>query len=251
MKKIIFCLLLLTGCGGGRNMNLAPTPKPQPTLDLKLEDDAKKVEDSAEVIDKKAVVPEVKGEAKVLKVVANDLYKKAKENKVIIKRYTEMTEAVHNYESDEGKRMSNIFFILISLGGIFTAAGVGMMVFAPKGSNIGDIGLKALIVGLVIIAISWGLIRLLKIKWIGIILGLVVLSGALCYFLYKYSTTQAELNKSEHDKKRAENTARDAVRTTEVIKKHGWNEESKEIVKTVQDPESAKMIAEIKQADKV
>ena len=123
MKKIIILALLavvLTGC---RSSWTTETLRSRPEIDLRLEQEAKQVSDSAKKIDGLSDDRQVEQETVKLKSVSTSLLQKAEKNLQIDTYVKKVEDKLIEYENDQKRRVNTIFLWMLSGGCLLIIAG--------------------------------------------------------------------------------------------------------------------------------
>ena len=246
MKKIIILALLavvLTGC---RSSWTTETLRSRPEIDLRLEQEAKQVSDSAKKIDGLSDDRQVEHETFKLKTVSASLLQKAEKNLQIDAYVKKVEDKLIEYENDEKRRVNTIFLWMLSGGCLLIIAGIAVIVF---GSQVGmsGLGIQLLAIGATLVGVSYTIIAY---PWIALTIGIAVFSFGMLYFIWKYVIAQKRLFKTSGELKSTDEALKDSIRSAEAIKELGWNPQTKQVLNTIQSPKSKQLIGKIKASDK-
>jgi outer membrane murein-binding lipoprotein Lpp len=246
MKKIIILALLavvLTGC---RSSWTTETLRSRPEIDLKLEQEASQVSESAEKIDSLSDNQQVEQETVKLKGVSSSLLQKAEKNLRIDTYVKKVEDKLIEYENDQKRRITTIFLWMLSGGCLLIIAGIAVIVFGSQ-AGMSGLGIQLLAIGATLVGVSYTMITY---PWIALTIGIAVFSFGMLYFLWKYVIAQKRLFKTSGELESTGEALKDSIRSVEAVKQLGWNAETKQVLDTIQSPQSKQLIGKIKAADK-
>jgi outer membrane murein-binding lipoprotein Lpp len=246
MKKIIILALLavvLTGC---RSSWTTETLRSRPEIDLKLEQEASQVSESAEKIDSLSDNQQVEQETVKLKGVSSSLLQKAEKNLRIDTYVKKVEDKLIEYENDQKRRITTIFLWMLSGGCLLIIAGIAVIVFGSQ-AGMSGLGIQLLAIGATLVGVSYTMITY---PWIALTIGIAVFSFGMLYFLWKYVIAQKRLFKTSGELESTGEALKDSIRSVEAVKQLGWNAETKQVLNTLQSPKSKQLIGKIRTADK-
>jgi hypothetical protein len=243
MFIIISLAFILTGC---RSSWTTETLRLRPEIDLRLEQEAKQVNDSAEKIGGLSDDRQVEQETVKLKTVSASLLQKAQKNLQIDTYVKKVEDKLIEYENDQTRRVNTIFMWMLSGGCLLIIAGIAVIVFGSQ-AGMSGLGIQLLAIGSTLVGVSYTMI---KYPWIALSIGIAVFSLAMLYFIWKYVIAQKRLFKTSCELQVADEALKDSIRSAEAIKQLGWNPEAKQVLNTIQSPKSKQLIGKIRSADK-
>jgi hypothetical protein len=240
---IVSLAFILTGC---RSSWTTETLRSRPEIDLRLEQEAKQVNDSAEKIDGLSDDRQVEQETVKLKTVSASLLQKAEKNLKIDTYVKKVEDKLIEYENDQKRRVNTIFLWMLSGGCLLIIAGIAVIVFGSQ-AGMSGLGIQLLAIGATLVGVSYTMITY---PWIALTIGIAVFSFGMLYFLWKYVIAQKRLFKTSGELQSTDEALKDSIRSAEAIKQLGWNTETKQVLNTIQSPQSKQLIGKIKAADK-
>ena len=240
---IISLALILTGC---RSSWTTETLRSRPEIDLKLEQEAKQVNDSAEKIDGLSDDRQVEQETVKLKSVSASLLQKAQKNLQIDTYVKKIEDKLIEYENDQKRRVTTIFIWMLSGGCLLIIAGIAVIVFGSQ-AGMSGLGIQLLAIGAALVGVSYTMITY---PWIALTIGIAVFSFGMLYFIWKYVIAQKRLFKTSCELQVADEALKDSIRSAETIKQLGWNAETKQVLNTIQSQKSKQLISKIRSDDK-
>ncbi len=240
---IVSLALILTGC---RSSWTTETLRSRPEIDLRLEQEAKQVNDSAEKIDGLSDDQQVEKETVKLKTVSTSLLQKAEKNLRIDAYVKKVEDKLIEYENDQKRRVNTIFLWMLSGGCLLIIAGIAVIVLGSQ-AGMSGLGIQLLAIGATLIGVSYTMITY---PWIALTIGIAVFSFGMLYFLWKYVIAQKRLFKTSGELQSTDEALKDSIRSAEAIKQLGWNAETKQVLNTIQSPKSRQLIGRIKDSDK-
>jgi hypothetical protein len=240
---IVSLAFILTGC---RSSWTTETLRSRPEIDLRLEQEAKQVNDSAEKIDGLSDDRQVEQETVKLKTVSASLLQKAEKNLRIDTYVKKVEDKLIEYENDQKRRVNTIFLWMLSGGCLLIIAGIAVIVFGSQ-AGMSGLGIQLLAIGATLVGVSYTMIAY---PWIALTIGVAVFSFGMLYFLWKYVIAQKQLFKTSGELESTGEALKDSIRSVEAIKQLGWNAETKQVLDTIQSPQSKQLIGKIKAADK-
>ena len=243
MFIIISLAFILTGC---RSSWTTETLRSRPEIDLKLEQEAKQVNDSAEKIDGLSDDRQVEQETVKLKSVSASLLQKAQKNLQIDTYVKKVEDKLIEYENDQKRRVTTIFIWMLSGGCLLIIAGIAVIVFGSQ-AGMSGFGIQLLAIGSTLVGVSYTMI---KYPWIALSIGIAVFSFGMLYFIWKYVIAQKKLFKTSGELQVADEALKDSIRSAETIKQLGWNPQAKQVLNTIQNPKSKQLIGKIRSDDK-
>ena len=243
MFIIVLLVFILTGC---RSSWTTETLRSRPEIDLKLEQEAKQVNDSAEKIDGLSDDRQVEQETVKLKSVSALLLQKAQKNLQIDTYVKKVEDKLIEYENDQKRRVTTIFIWMLSGGCLLIIAGIAVIVFGSQ-AGMSGLGIQLLAIGSTLVGVSYTMITY---PWIALTIGIAVFSFGMLYFIWKYVIAQKSLFKTSCELQVADEALKDSIRSAETIKQLGWNAETKQILNTIQSPKSKQLISKIRSDDK-
>ena len=246
MKNIFIILslaLILTGC---RSSWTTETLRSRPEIDLRLEQEAKLVNESARKIDDLSNNRQVENETVKLKSVSASLLQKAQKNLQIDTYVKKVEDKLIEYENDQKRRVTTIFIWMLSGGCLLIIAGIAVIVFGSQ-AGMSGLGIQLLAIGATLVGVSYTMITY---PWIALTIGIAVFSFGMLYFIWKYVIAQKRLFKTSCELQVADEALKDSIRSAETIKQLGWNAETKQILNTIQSPKSKQLISKIRSDDK-
>ena len=240
---IVSLAFVLTGC---RSSWTTETLRSKPEIDLRLEQDAKQVNDSAEKIDDLSDNRQVEQETFKLKNVSASLLQKAKKNLQIDTYVKKVEDKLIEYENDQKRRVNTIFLWMLSGGCLLIIAGIAVIVFGSQ-AGMSGLGIQLLAIGVTLVGVSYTMITY---PWIALTIGVAVFSFGMLYFLWKYVIAQKRLFTTSGELKSTDEALKDSIRSAEAIKQLGWNPQTRQVLNTIQSPKSKQLISKIKATDK-
>ena len=243
MFIIVLLVFILTGC---RSSWTTETLRSRPEIDLRLEQEAKQVNDSAEKIDDLSDDRQVENETIKLKTVSTSLLQKAQKNLQIDTYVKKIEDKLIEYENDQTRRVNTIFIWMLSGGCLLIIAGIAVIVFGSQ-AGMSGLGIQLLAIGAALVGVSYTMITY---PWIALTIGIAVFSFGMLYFLWKYVIAQKRLFKTTGELQTADEALKDSIRSAETIKQLGWNPETKQVLNTIQSPKSKQLIGRIRSDDK-
>jgi uncharacterized protein YcfL len=243
MFIIILLAFILTGC---RSSWTTETLRSRPEIDLKLEQEATQVNESAEKIDDLSSNRQVENETVKLKTVSVSLLQKAQKNLQIDTYVKKVEDKLIEYENDQKRRVTTIFIWMLSGGCLLIIAGIAVIVFGSQ-AGMSGLGIQLLAIGAALVGVSYTMITY---PWIALTIGIAVFSFGMLYFLWKYVIAQKKLFKTSGELQTADEALKDSIRSAETIKQLGWNPETKQVLNTIQSPKSKQVIGKIRTSDK-
>lgn len=240
---IVSLAVVLTGC---RSSWTTETLRSRPEIDLRLEQDAKQVNDSAEKIDGLSDDRRVEQETFKLKSVSASLLQKAEKNLRIETYVKKVEDKLIEYENDQKRRVNTIFLWMLSGGCLLIIAGIAVIVFGSQ-AGMSGLGIQLLAIGATLVGVSYTMIAY---PWIALSIGIAVFSFGMLYFLWKYVIAQKQLFKTSGELESTGEALKDSIRSVEAVKQLGWNADTKQVLDTIQSPQSKQLIGIIKAADK-
>ncbi|MDD5598122.1 MAG: hypothetical protein PHV82_09265 [Victivallaceae bacterium] len=240
---IVSLALILTGC---RSSWTTETLRSRPEIDLRLEQEAKQVNDSAEKIDGLSDDRQVEQETVKLKTVSTSLLQKAQKNLQIDTYVKKVEDKLIEYENDQKRRVNTIFLWMLSGGCLLIIAGIAVIVFGSQ-AGMSGLGIQLLAIGATLVGVSYTMIAY---PWIALTIGVALFSFGMLYFLWKYVIAQKQLFKTSGELESTGEALKDSIRSVEAVKQLGWNAETKQVLNTIQSPQSKQLIGRIKAADK-
>ena len=243
MLIIISLPLILTGCRSSWNTE---TLCSRPEIDLRLEQEAKQINESAEKIYGLSSNRQVEQETVKLKRVSSSLLQKAKKNLQIAIYVKKVEDKIIEYENDQKSRVTTIFMWMLSGGCLLIIAGIAVIVFGSQ-TGMSGLGIQLLAIGATLVGVSYTMITY---PWIALAIGISVFCFGMLYFIWKYVTAQKRLFKTSAEFQTADEALKDSIRSAEAIKQLGWNSETKQVLNTIQSPKSKQLIGKIRANDK-
>jgi hypothetical protein len=243
MFIIILLVFILTGC---RSSWTTETLRSRPEIDLRLEQEAKLVNESARKIDDLSNNRQVENETVKLKSVSASLLQKAQKNLQIDTYVKKVEDKLIEYENDQKRRVTTIFLWMLSGGCLLIIAGIAVIVFGSQ-AGMSGLGIQLLVIGATLVGVSYTMITY---PWIALTIGIAVFSLGMLYFIWKYVIAQKRLFKTSGELQVADEALKDSIRSAETIKQLGWNAETKQILNTIQSPKSKQLISKIRSDDK-
>jgi hypothetical protein len=240
---IVSLAFILTGC---RSSWTTETLRSRPEIDLRLEQEAKQVSESAEKIDGLNDDRQVEQETFKLKTVSASLLLKAEKNLQIDYYVKKVEDKLIEYENDQKRRVNTIFLWMLSGGCLLIIAGIAVIVFGSQ-AGMSGLGIQLLAIGATLVGVSYTMIAY---PWIALTIGVAVFSFGMLYFLWKYVIAQKRLFKTSDELESTGEALKDSIRSVEAVKQLGWNAETKQVLNTIQSPKSKQLIGKIKAADK-
>jgi hypothetical protein len=240
---IISLAFILTGC---RSSWTTETLRSRPEIDLRLEQEASRVKESAEKIDSLSDDRQVENETIKLKTVTASLLQKAQKNLQIDTYVKKVENKLIEYENDQKSRITTIFIWMLSGGCLLIIAGIAVIVFGSQ-AGMSGLGIQLLAIGATLVGVSYTMITY---PWIALTIGVAVFSFGMLYFLWKYVIAQKRLFKTSDELQTADEALKDSIRSAETIKQLGWNPETKQVLHTIQSPKSKQLIGKIRADDK-
>jgi hypothetical protein len=240
---IISLAFILTGC---RSSWTTEALRSRPEIDLKLEQEATQVNESAEKIDDLSDNRQVENETIKLKTVSVSLLQKAQKNLKIDTYVQKVEDKLIEYENDQTRRVTTIFIWMLSGGCLLIIAGIAVIVFGNQ-AGMSGLGIQLLAIGATLVGVSYTMITY---PWIALSIGIAVFSFGMLYFIWKYVIAQKKLFKTSDKLKSIDEALKDSIRSAEAIKQLGWTPESKQVLNTIQSPKSKQLIGNIRSADK-
>jgi hypothetical protein len=240
---IVSLAFILTGC---RSSWTTEALRSRPEIDLRLEQEAKQVNDSAEKIDGLSDDRQVEQETVKLKSVSASLLQKAEKNLRIDTYVKKVEDKLIEYENDQKRRVNTIFLWMLSGGCLLIIAGIAVIVFGSQ-AGMSGLGIQLLAIGATLVGVSYTMIAY---PWIALTIGVAVFSFGMLYFLWKYVIAQKQLFKTSGELESTGEALKDSIRSVEAVKQLGWNAETKQVLDTIQSPKSKQLIGKIKAADK-
>ena len=243
MFIIVLLVFILTGC---RSSWTTETLRSRPEIDLRLEQEAKQVNESARKIDDLSNNRQVENETVKLKSVSASLLQKAQKNLQIDTYVKKVEDKLIEYENDQKRRVTTIFIWMLSGGCLLIIAGIAVIVFGSQ-AGMSGLGIQLLAIGATLVGVSYTMIAY---PWIALTIGIAVFSFGMLYFLWKYVIAQKRLFKTSCELQVADEALKDSIRSAETIKQLGWNPETKQVLNTIQSPKSKQLIGKIRTADR-
>jgi outer membrane murein-binding lipoprotein Lpp len=240
---IISLAFILTGC---RSSWTTEALRSRPEIDLKLEQEATQVNESAEKIDELSDDKQVEHETVKLKTVSVSLLQKAQKNLQIDTYVKKVEDKLIEYENDQKRRVTTIFIWMLSGGCLLIIAGIAVIVFGSQ-AGMSGLGIQLLAIGAMLVGFSYTMITY---PWIAFSIGIAVFSFGMLYFIWKYVIAQKKLFKTSGELKSADEALKDSIRSAETIKQLGWNPQAKQVINTLQSPKSKQLIGKLRSADK-
>jgi outer membrane murein-binding lipoprotein Lpp len=240
---IVSLAFILTGC---RSSWTTETLRSRPEIDLKLEQEAKQVNESAKKIDDLSNDRQVEQETVKLKSVSTSLLQKAEKNLHIDAYVKKVEDKLIEYENDQKRRVNTIFLWMLSGGCLLIIAGIAVIVFGSQ-AGMSGLGIQLLAIGATLVGVSYTMIAY---PWIALTIGVAVFSFGMLYFLWKYVIVQKRLFKTSGELQSTDEALKDSIRSVEAVKQLGWNTETKQVLNTIQSPKSKQLIGKIRTADK-
>jgi hypothetical protein len=240
---IVSLAFIMTGC---RSSWTTETLRSRPEIDLRLEQEAKQVSESAEKINGLSDDRQVEQETVKLKTVSASLLQKAEKNLQIDAYVKKVEDKLIEYENDQKRRVNTIFLWMLSGGCLLVIAGIAVIVFGSQ-AGMSGLGIQLLAIGATLVGVSYTMIAY---PWIALTIGVAVFSFGMLYFLWKYVIAQKRLFKTSDELESTGEALKDSIRSVEAVKQLGWNAETKQVLNTIQSPKSKQLIGKIKAADK-
>jgi hypothetical protein len=240
---IVSLAFILTGC---RSSWTTETLRSRPEIDLRLEQEAKQVSESAEKIDGLSDDRQVEKETFKLKTVSASLLQKAQKNLQIDIYVKKVEDKLIEYENDQKRRITTIFLWMLSGGCLLIIAGIAVIVFGSQ-AGMSGLGIQLLAIGATLVGVSYTMIAY---PWIALTIGIAVFSFGMLYFLWKYVIAQKHLFKTSDELKSTDEALKDSIRSAEAIKELGWNPQTRQVLNTIQSPKSKQLIGKIRTSDK-
>jgi hypothetical protein len=241
----IFGITLLAA-GGCRSSWTTEALRLRPEIDLKLEQEAKQVNDSAKKIDSLSDDRQVEKETVKLKSVSTSLLQKAEKNLQIDTYVKKVEDKLIEYENDQKRRITTIFLWMLSGGCLLIIAGIAVIVFGSQ-AGMSGLGIQLLAIGATLVGVSYTMIAY---PWIALTIGVAVFSFGMLYFLWKYVIAQKRLFKTSGELQSTDEALKDSIRSAEAIKELGWNPQTRQVLNTIQSPQSRQLIGKIRAVDK-
>ena len=248
MKKFMMLIIgaALLAAGGCRSSWTTEALRSRPEIDLKLEQEARQVKDSAEKIDGLSDDRQVEQETVKLKTVSDSLLQKVKKNLQIGKYVEKIEDKLIKYENDQKRRITTIFVWMLSGGGLLIIAGIAVIVFGSQ-AGMSRLGVQLLAIGAALVGVSYTMIAY---PWIALTIGIAVFSSGMLYFLWKYVIAQRRLFRTSGELQSADEALKDSIRSVDAVKQLGWNPQAKHVLNTIQSPKSKLLISKIRSIDK-
>ena len=123
---------------------------------------------------------------------------------------------------------------------------IAVIVFGSQ-AGMSGLGIQLLAIGATLVGVSYTMIAY---PWIALTIGVAVFSFGMLYFLWKYVIAQKRLFKTSGELESTGEALKDSIRSVEAVKQLGWNAETKQVLNTIQSPQSKQLIGKIKAADK-
>jgi hypothetical protein len=240
---IVSLAFILTGC---RSSWTTETLRSRPEIDLRLEQEAKQVNDSAEKIDGLSDDRQVEQETVKLKTVSTSLLQKAQKNLQIDTYVKKVEDKLIEYENDQKRRVNTIFLWMLSGGCLLIIAGIAVIVFGSQ-AGMSGLGIQLLAIGATLVGVSYTMIAY---PWIALTIGIAIFSFGMLYFLWKYVIAQKQLFKTSGELQATDEALKDSIRSAETIKQLGWTPETRQVLNTIQSPKSKHLIGKIRADDK-
>lgn len=246
MKNVFILMSLAFILSGCRSSWTTETLRSRPEIDLRLEQEASQVSDSAEKIGGLSDDRQVEQETVKLKTVSASLLQKAEKNLQIDTYVKKVEDKLIEYENDQKRRVNTIFVWMLSGGCLLIIAGIAVIVFGSQ-AGMSGLGIQLLAIGATLVGVSYTMIAY---PWIALTIGIAVFSFGMLYFLWKYVIVQKRLFKTSGELQTTGEALKDSIRSVEAVKQLGWNPQTKQVLDTIQSPQSKQLIGKIKAADK-
>lgn len=239
LNYILFLFLLfIFGCNSYKLEDVQPSSIT--SIKDTLIQQSENIDKTANTIDKNTEKPIIKKEVGKLLNISKVIVKQAPQLIKINKAYTDLQIENKKLKDDIkkfiDKNLAYVWITAITIAFFGIIAGIAIIVIS-KGA-LGALGIEILLISIGALGVAYSLAYY---PLFAIISGIIILIGG--GFLLVSTLLKAN--------ERREKELTEVVRTTELVKKKEWNDETKREINTIQSPETQEVIKNIKKKDKL